>query len=310
MSRYKYLILPVVWLLVCLPFFLLGEVNDDSVHRSNQAVGFDFFSSNFFVTIFSEPFALFIGVVLRELGASSPENLQLALYCIIIYLVAIILGSKVIVFSCLLFYPPLYLLAFNIQPMMISLLLSYFALMGSKSAPQHGKFSIVNWLMWLMAIGFHWVSIIFLPIIFLRRRMLIPLAFFSLAVLLFGSNLYTSGALEGKLMSYQMAEYTATSVSHVRISVCLAIFFVGLNYVSRKNNWPLRHESLILLGLCLVTILTATFLGFKAGSRLAFVLDLFLVLAVLKFWIPTSVSGYKIVFRDRRVKDISPRLST
>jgi len=279
----------IFWIILCILLFLVAELNVDSIYRTEQAINFEGFNANFISLLFSEPLTLIVALILESIGWLSATSLQFSLYLMIVLLAIRILNDKIFLFPFMLLYPPINLLAFNIQPMMISLLLGYCIFSRSENNFPASTAYRKDLITWLFCVGFHWVSIIFLPLILLKNRkysFLVPITFIISYVVV---NAYIVEGLSFKIDSYKSADANPASILHVQLTVMLAVLMFILSLAFRLGNSNIRFSSFLNL-FFIVSIITITVMaGYKAGSRFAFVLDLFLILDLARYWLPKRV---------------------
>lgn len=284
--------------------FYFTEVNLDSEVRiaafHSSSVG----SSTFMIFLMKEPFTLLAAYILHAAGFGSAYSLQLFLYLIIVFCMMKILRERMLFFPLMIVIPSISLLAFNTQPMMISMLIVYYVLIpkqGSQSKPR----SLTSYFTWLLiAVGFHWVSLIFFPYILLREKYYSSLLVLGLIVVsqvfLLDAAFFT--ALTGKMSAYKEVASGTASIMHVQIILSLAVVFMLLNWCFRWDNHRLRIQVQFYLFVVSLVLLTTTVIGYKAGSRIAFILDLWIILDFFRYWIPKSIkAGPVITFSSPRM---------
>ncbi len=297
------LILIALGCIFSISMFYFTEINLDSEVRVDAVQSSFVGSSTFIFFLMKEPFALFAAYILHVAGFGSAYSFQLFLYLIIVYCMTKILQERMLFFPLMIFTPSISLLAFNTQPMMISLLIAYYVLIpkeGIQSTPR----SLTKYFFWLLvSVGFHWVSLIFFPYILLREKyyrslLVLGLIFFSLSY--FINAVFFTNLIQ-KVSGYKDAVAGAASVMHVQLAVSLTVAFILLIWCFRWNNRTLRIQVQLYLFVVSLVLLTTTVIGYKAGSRVAFILDLWLMLDFFKYWIPSYIkAGPVIVFSSQR----------
>jgi len=193
--------------------------------------------------------------------------------------------------------------------MMKSLLIAYYALIpeeGSRSTP----LKLTNYFYWLLiAVGFHWVSLIFFPYILLREKyyssllvlfLIVVSQVYLLVVVQLDSDVFTN--LIQKMSVYKETAAGAVSVMHVELTLSLSVVFMLLIWCFSWDNRSLRIQVQFYLFVVSLVLLTTTVVGYKAGSRVAFILDLWIILDFFRYWIPKSIkAGPVITFSSPRM---------
>tara|TARA_B100000900_G_scaffold354533_1_gene323301 strand:- start:11857 stop:12756 length:900 start_codon:yes stop_codon:yes gene_type:complete len=289
-------LLKIIGLFLSLLIFLFVDLNEDSIYRMQVAGNSNAYNFNSIRLIFSEPLPLLIASSLKIIGLSNPIFFQLTLYLIILLILSIILKKRMYLFPIMLGLPSVYLLSFNIQPMMISILVIYYILDIESSR----NIKLINYKkdlnLFVLALLFHWSSLFFLPYILIRAKCYKVLFFLGLGSLYAYINFIILDDISVKLISYSQATISNSSILHVYTSILMAIFFISCNIFFRKNNKTLQSKNYQYFFLILISVLIVNFAGFKAGSRFIFIVDLFLILDFIKHWWPSRIIGTKIYF--------------
>ena len=286
-------LLKIFGIIVSIAIFPFIGVNEDSIYRMDIANNVNLFNFDSIRIIFSEPFSLLIAVFLKKIGLSDPFFFQLTLFLIILYCLSKIIKRRMYLFPVILFIPAINLLSFNIQPMMISLLIIYYILDLEKiNDLSYRKTS----LLFLLAVMFHWSALLLTP--FLLIRLGFYKTFFFLGVITINASLslFILDDINVKLLSYTEAKNSISSIVHVYSSLLLALFFVLLNIFFRKNNAHLTSSNYLYIYLGALAILIINIVGYKAASRFVFILDLFLIIDLIRYWLPTKIFNQKIYF--------------
>lgn len=277
--------------ILALSIFLV-DVNLDSELRVTYFKSISFDESNISGLIFLEPATFFILATLDFLGVLSPFSFQLSCFFIIILLLNLILKERSYFNFLILIIPPLSLLTFNIQPMMISGLIAYYVILNI----DRRSFSF-NSIVYFTSIMFHWSSSLFIPLIMkrylgLRRSMLAVLILIPIVTFFFIdiSTLLLISDLLSKIEVYQASESQRASVLHVSFAITASILIIYFNLVFRPSNYSLWNANQIYLLFIFIVILTVAFVGFKSASRICFLIDLFLYLDFVRLWVPKTVT--------------------
>ena len=300
MYRYRIFFAPIS-ILLGLALFYFMEVNIDSQNRIDFLKKISLLEIFINFQIFREPFVLLLAKALQVLGLLSAYSLQLVLFATIFFLVLKITKERIILFPLLLIIPYFWLLFFNIQPMAISLLISYIILMPTYEFKTSFRYFTKDILLLFLAIGFHWVSLAFIPLIFLKHKKYFSLGIFVLMffVLMIFVGFSVGEILQDIIKVYKEAPYNRNSEIHIQLSSFLAVMFIFLNLFFRSSNLILRFHCLIYLYVLILMAIVFVLFGYKPTSRIAFALDLWIFLDFIIFWIPENVkkNDYTLIYK-------------
>lgn len=303
----KYLLVTFSCILSWLIFFLAPE-NIDSHIRVENLNKIESFDISIFLQILQEPLVHFVGKFLQIFGVLSAFSMQLTLYSIIIIVAIKVMSTKFVFFPLLFIFPPTWLLLFNIQPMCISLLISYFILTTRKDFKPSKKAFSKDILYMIVALGFHWVSFVLIPIIFIKHKKFllgtVLLLVAAVVILFLGYSL--GQQLENKIDVYKAASFSESSIIHVYLAIALAVILCGMNLAFRSNNIVLRFNSMIYIYIILLVIFSLDTVGYKAASRLAFILDIWIFLDLMMFWIPTTIKKGPVLNFENKSYPVVP----
>ena len=302
--RMRALILISLGCIFNVSMFYFTEVNLDSEVRIHTFQSLSLGSSSFLFLLMSEPFSFLVVKTLSLVGFDSPLLLQFSMYLIIVLLLKKILRERLLIFPLMVLIPSINLLAFNTQPMMISMLAAYYALAEIEQSQNYTQ-RYGHYFFWgLVSVGFHWMGLIFIPLILLRQKFYRSIVVTSLIVLGLLTQVDPGYFLViiGKYEGYRSAVAVSSSVLHVYISFCLVAVFLLLIWFFRWNNHCLRRHILVYLYITSLVLLVLAAVGYKAASRIAFIIDLWIVLDFVKYWIPIRLKpGPIFFFSSRRV---------
>lgn len=286
-------LLKILGIILSIAIFPFIGVNEDSIYRMSIADNANLVNFDSIGIIFSEPFSLLIAVFLKKIGLADPFFFQLTLFLIILYCLSKIIDMRMYLFPAILFIPAINLLSFNIQPMMISLLIIYYIL----------DIKIINdlsykktFLLFLLAVMFHWSALLLTPFLLIRLRFYKTFFFLSVITINASLSLFILDDINVKLLSYTEAKNAISSIIHVYSSLLFALFFVLLNIFFRTNNAYLSSSNYLYIYLGTLAILITNIVSYKAASRFVFILDLFLIVDIIRYWLPTKFFNQKIYF--------------
>ena len=303
----KYVFVTFSCILSWLIFFLVPQ-NIDSHNRVENLNKIESFDISIFLQILQEPLVHFVGKLLQIFGVLSAFSMQLTLYSIIIVIAMKVMSTRFVFFPLLFIFPPIWLLLFNIQPMCISLLISYFILTTRKDFKSSTKAFRKDMVFLIVALGFHWVSFVLIPIVFIKHKkfLLITVVLLVSAVMILFLGWSLGQQLGNKIDVYKAASFNESSMIHVYLAIALAIILCGMNLAFRSNNIILRFNSMIYIYIILLVIFSLDTVGYKAASRLAFILDIWIILDLIMFWIPTKIKKGPVINFENKSYPVVP----
>jgi hypothetical protein len=303
----KYVFVTFSCILSWLIFFLVPQ-NIDSHNRVENLNKIESFDISIFLQILQEPLVHFVGKLLQIFGVLSAFSMQLTLYSIIIVIAIKVMSTRFVFFPLLFIFPPIWLLLFNIQPMCISLLISYFILTTRKDFKSSTKAFRKDMVFLIVALGFHWVSFVLIPIVFIKHKkfLLITVVLLVSAVMILFLGWSLGQQLGNKIDVYKAASFNESSMIHVYLAIALAIILCGMNLAFRSNNIILRFNSMIYIYIILLVIFSLDTVGYKAASRLAFILDIWIILDLIMFWIPTKIKKGPVINFENKSYPVVP----
>jgi len=295
-SKFKNLQFVSLSIFLSLLIFWFAPGNLDSQTRIDNFYKIDLFDFRIFFLIFQEPLVLVISQILEIFGVLSIFSIQLALYILIMGIALWVLSARFAFFPLLLLVPSVWLLFFNIQPMAISLLISYCIVMpnhgveSSRLGIKKDLFAII------IALGFHWVAVVIIPIVFIKykRYFLLGIGLICMSVMVLYLENTVGQNIQSKFEIYKAVSYNKNSADHVQIAIFLALGFVAMNFIFRPNNQILRFKSYFYLYVVLIVAAALEIAGYKAASRLAFILDIWIFFDLIIFWIPKKIKKHLV----------------
>lgn len=290
-------------------FFIADIGFIDAQNRVTSYYNINLLQGNALYIIIQEPLIFLIAGLLDLIGLLSFSSLQISLLGILIILSIKILKERVIFLPIFMLIPNFALLFFNTQAIAISLLISYTILMTRFEIKLSLAAFLKDSFFLLVAIGFHWVSIIFIPILLIKHKRYNLIIFSTFGIGIFFSIILALINLDllPKLNIYKDILENKNSVIHVQVTLFATLFFVFLNYIFRQNNLVINFHNLLFLYLVAIVIISVEIFGYKAASRLAFALDLWLLLDLLIFWVPYRLAKSKFIVSFRNKNHITYR---
>ena len=184
--------------------------------------------------------------------------------------------------------------------MAISLLISYYILMPKYRFFNLERYYKKNIFLLIIAIGFHWVAIVFLPLILLkykRYRSILFISIFGVMAFLLAFSFVED--FYNKVDIYRAVSFEPNSALHIQFVISLALFITALNLIFRSNNLNIRFQSFSYLYVIILILVTLEVVGYKAASRVSFILDLWIFFDLINFWVPKYLKkGYVLGFKS------------